>query len=322
MSRFDESFDIDFQRRDVHGTLIHPETGLPYLWSFAKGASSPFSQLCIELLRAHNPSFCYVSDRTLSRLGREGEKIKREVAHLPSSDRSSAVRFCLIHEFGGCWIDPHSLAVKPVDLVHRLSTREFIGVHNPHLERGDGKYLLGSPFGGQPGNAIVERALQAYRRPTDTTYAGSWPPPSRVLAEAWRATPQVDQDARYERVHHTLHSPVSWQDAPKTYTRIAADTSHDRNPFWSSQAQLFHLPWSVARRFARCSIEELLDGSTFFSFLVRRSLAGIADSSKADQIRRSLRRDYPSLPSGVWDDPPVDSPVYRRFVAAWYGWRQ
>lgn len=287
---------------------MNPEL-LP-VFTFWEGPRRGIIDLCLESIVRHNPTAQVLDEAKARELG-AGECLDFS-AGLPWPERTDLLRFWLLREFGGVWMDSDVIAVRPFDLLAEVANLDFLGVRNPHEKKyrgGKAARIIATPFGCRKGSpfadALYRRCrdlLAAKKRGRYVPYASTSVGVLSTVAKAREGTDKIRicDHWRYNRVPYYKAS---------LYSERGSDTVHANRPEWTGKTICYHLTNVVTKnaRFSDMSAEAVRSDPSFLGFLFRRAL-GMANNWTPKHYRTAeiLRR----LPAG---------PVHGAEIGVWSG---
>lgn len=233
-------------------------------YSYWEGPSNPLIELCLQTMHHNVRDFRQLNHRDVAELG--GQEVLDFAAGLPRTYRSDLIRFWLLKEFGGYWLDADCIVTRPLN-AEDLLTADAV------LVQGAKGNIVAPYFGGRKGHRLMEEGYRRCRELLTRHKAGQ-----RIqygsssvgvlntlaqLATAERHCVAIRQHWRYDR--------VAWYNS-ETYLRRAAVHVHEASPAWSSSAIVYHLTNKPAKILAKSKKEALLHGDQFASFLFQRAL--------------------------------------------------
>jgi hypothetical protein len=285
----------------LSSVIPHPSS-FP-VWSYYSGASGPLPpilQLCRETQRLHHPQLTEIDDRWIKREGYGA--VLDETANLFSGNRfymtrSDLLRFKLLADRGGLWLDIDCLMLRPTTLHDYLT-----GEYQMAATRGNSYRCLshsiaavGGSFIAQEGFARCRQFLSRHRG-QNFTWADSsdgvlesllqfYIGPGRMAIQNRELAPCASGDDR-----HKIH-------VAKT------DEHHARD--WRPDMELFHICNFIYGGISDWTRERILAHRGFLGYFFRKSLGLPPDNSPV-----------PEQPHGVSSRSVVPNPTRREDAVA------
>jgi len=235
------------------------------LWIYWEGQKPEWIHICEDLLHLHNPYAVTLSPEDLLSLGFPMD-VWNAIQEWHVAQRSDAVRFFLLHRFGGMWCDIDCIPMRSFANFIRLAQHAKAGVCAYDSTDGTiGCGFISARRGAEPITEmweIIERIALSGRRP-------QW-----LEVNTW---PLTDIVKRYGRENFLLWplnhvSPITWRDVEKF---LEPRSDHEHHVFFRG----FPAAWCWMLCHHRMkdfelhiwNRHELVTGDTLLSYLIRQS---------------------------------------------------
>jgi len=227
----------------------------------------PIIKLMLQSICRQNPEAVVLDDAKVAELG--GQCVLDATAQRGLVHRSDLLRFWLLREFGGAWLDADMLSINRARLLPAIEEGvEFAAFCNSKRRR-----VASCALASQPGGSIVSAAYDLCERrcksnrPLGWLETGPmvlWNVLSRDIEKRrrWRFLPEHDY---YPLTPHTPQIHVGLMQTRRT------DEEHRHAEEWYPAACAYHITNVNVRAFRDWSDERLFRGNTFLCFLVRQA---------------------------------------------------
>ena len=235
------------------------------LWLYWEGPKPEWIRICEDLLHLHNPTAVTLSPEGLLELGFPAN-VWQAIQHWHVAQRSDAIRFWLLHRFGGMWCD--------IDCIPMRSFANFITLAK-HALAGVSAYdstdkTVGCGFIAARPNAPPIKEM--WHIIETTALSGKVPQWLEVSTR-----PLTEIVKRHGRENFLLWplnhiSPISWRDSARFLER-GTEEEHDRLFRGFPAAWCWMLCHHKLKdlELDGWSRYELLHGTSLLSYLIRRS---------------------------------------------------
>jgi len=246
------------------------------VWTYWEGPWPDWIRTCWRTIAAAHPNVRLVTPESFDRLRDRDRDI--DLSRLQVAHRADFVRMFLLQRFGGLWVDADCLAMQPLQpVLDLLAQHEMVG-HRERSGRVSNGFLAARP-GARIAVATYERicAVLRSRQPLGWTTIGSEPLTAAIAADTagWHELP-------CERVQ-----PVCWS-RPEAFFARRTPAEHDK--VFDRQAICYMLSNTQVRKHAaRYPRENLMEASTFFSFLLQRA-AGASHEASTEPYKEIFTR--------------------------------
>lgn len=230
-------------------------------WVYWQGEKSPLIELCIESIQRHNPGTQVLDAQSAEQLG-AGDVISVTEGR-SAFLRADVLRLWLLKEFGGAWIDADCISLRRLDMIDMLADHEFVGFGNPNTSPACSNAIIASRPHGTVVTRAYNRAMRAVQSGRHLAYGEIG---QSLLCKLWQRNPDL-----YRRCDRWRYAYIHWSRPQQFLRPKISDVLHEQSKLWNPQACTYHLTGKAASQFASQSQQELLNGNTFLSFLLRRS---------------------------------------------------
>lgn len=244
-------------------------------WQPGEIGTPPIVYLMLESITRHNPNVVILNDDLVRQLGGQ-EVLDNTARRKPGTAeslmrRSDLLRFWLLREFGGAWLDADYICFRPANLLEPLSDpdAEFVA-------RLNGKRLASNAIASRKGGKLVQEAYglakELIRRGGRLRWNGTGPEVIRSLAMRPDISPTV------RTLPHNQYDLPGKEKKKRIWTTRRTDHEHELSGDLYSEAIGYHLTLSVLKKVTTFSRSNLLNSRTFFGFLLRKALSVPANS--------------------------------------------
>jgi hypothetical protein len=236
------------------------------VWTYWEGPCPDWIRACWSSIAAAAPKVRLLTPESFDALRDRDRDI--DLSRLQIAHRADYIRMFLLQRYGGLWIDADCLVMQPLQAVlDLLADHDMVG----HRERSGlvSNGFVAARAGSRIASAVYERICRILRshRPLGWTTIGS-EPLTAVIAEnasGWH-------ELACERVQ-----PICWSQ-PEAFFAQRSAAEHERA--FDPQAICYMLSNTQIRSYvAQHPQADLLQASTFFSYLQQRTIGAGSDSS-------------------------------------------
>lgn len=235
------------------------------LWLYWEGPMPPYIQLCIDLLRAYNPTTVLLTPQSLPKEVFTDE-IVASISTWHVCQRADAIRILLLYHFGGVWCDADCIPLRSFGFMNRIAHATRAGlVAYDSTDNTVGNGLLAAKARGQGISemyARVTRVMQSGRTPK-WLEVGSIPMTDVVKVLGRQSVPLFPLE---------LVQPISWRDMKLMY---AEGEENDRQKWLAGKPSVYCFLLSnqtLGDRIRTMTRYQLLRSSCLISFLLRASI--------------------------------------------------
>lgn len=243
------------------------------IWTYWEGVKPPIIQLCLETIQKWNPNFRCLGPEDLEELG--AAEVLAPYTSLHITRRSDLLRWWLLKEYGGLWIDADMVCLRPIDLLSFLNeTVSLVGVYHTNLAARDNNLvrMVAAPVGATAKSMIAERMFQYCKELCDKSLNGVHIPYGKTSEGVLNAS--VDSVPKNERkiCQQWQYNRISWVRASSTYGSSGTPIQHEFSDAYTPFIQLYHLTNAVWKPLVGSTREELLAGKTFLTYIFNKAL--------------------------------------------------
>lgn len=233
------------------------------IWSYWEGPSFPLLDLCRETMLRHNPQAVLLNPDTLLPLRRGDLDLdfsNRCIAH-----KSDWIRFFLLKEYGGLWLDADCIVMKPLQpLLDCLAVTHFMAYDEGHGHN-FGCGLCGAPAHGHHISDIYSRVTNRLRNPQPLHWL------ELTDGSVKDVVIRYHEGKGFLRLDRNMFEPVSWNGSWDAFFVERDDDQHAAH-FNGSAFTYMLSNNSLGDRAKRLTREQLLGGRFFISYVLRKAL--------------------------------------------------
>lgn len=229
------------------------------VWLYWEGEYPDWIEYC------HKTIYAYANDVRLitPEIFEEWREKDISLDHLCIAHRADFIRAFLLARFGGFWIDSDTIMMRPLQpVLDLLDNFEFV----TYKERGGN---ISNSFMGARADSIIAKTY--YERVCEILRSGQ---PIEWLTIGSMALTEVIRNSGipWYQIQVELIQPICWSD-PKSFFAIRSEEEHQK--LFNHDSYCYMLSGSMIKGVMKESPEwDLLDDNSFYSFLLRKSLAG------------------------------------------------
>jgi hypothetical protein len=237
-----------------------PTAGLP-IWIYWEGRCPQWIRACRQTIEKHAPNLRLLTPQAFECLRDQDRDI--DLSHLHVAHRADYIRAFLLYRYGGLWIDADCLVMQGLQpVLDLLAEHDFVG------HRARAGVISNAFIAARPGSRI---AAEYYGRVRDAVhrklrFSWNWLG-GDLLTEVVTRNPTGWHELPCARVQ-----PICWS-RPQDFLVERDEPGHAR--FFDPEALCYMLSnVELGKRYpASTQPANLLGERTFFSYLLRRSLA-------------------------------------------------
>lgn len=233
------------------------------IWSYWEGPSFPLLDLCRETMVRHNPHATLVTPDTLPTYRRGNDDLdfsNRCIAH-----KSDWIRFHLLKEHGGMWVDADCIVMKPLQpILDCLPLAHFIAYDEGHGHN-FGCGLIAAPRNGHHISDIHMRVTNRLRNPEPLHWL------ELTDGSVKDVVIRYHEGKGFLRLDRNMFEPVSWDGSWDAFFVERDDDQHAAH--FNPTAYTYMLSNnSLGNRAKQLTREQLLGGRFFISYVLRKAL--------------------------------------------------
>jgi len=284
------------------------------VWLYWEGDDKPhIIDTCIRSVFRHHSTARLLGPDDVRAMG--GGHILEVTTGKPTFRRADLLRFWLLSEFGGVWLDTDILAIRQLDFMDEVDAFDFIGVNNASMSK-TGTRIMGHIMAGRKGSLFFKHCYQACLElmqlpevPYEATSIG-------VMHGAFSA-----KAGEAKLFDHWRYSRVPWNRC-ESFTRARSTGQHEECNDWGPNVCTYHLTNKLINWMSSWSGQRLLNSRTFLSFLIQKSLgAGPAVPGRTRALCSHLSKTEPliGVEIGVFDASNARNLLQQRRDVTLYG---
>ena len=229
-------------------------------WEEENVGTPPLVNLCLESIKKHNPTTIVLDKQKLRDLG-GGEPLDRTEGR-QSHFRSDLVRFWLLKEFGGAWLDADYLCLNPVTLFKPLEDPEvdFVTRMNGVLHK-----IASNAIASRDSGVVVTKAYKfASRKLRKKSNLGAM-----EIGPALLRTLYGKNSSRTVVLPAKDYAPVE-RGRLKRWGIRRIDEEHESVSEWYADAVGYHVTFGVIKQYLDWDYDRLFSSDHFMGFLLRK----------------------------------------------------
>jgi hypothetical protein len=233
------------------------------IWSYWEGPSFPLLDLCRETMLRHNPSAVLLNPETFDPLwkyDRDLDFSKRCLAH-----KADFIRFYLLKEYGGLWVDADCIVMKPLQpVLDCLPVSHFIANHEG-WGKNFGCNFIAAPQQGWHICDIYQRVVRRLRDPRPLSWL-------ELTDGSVKDVVMRDHESKgFLRLDTNMVEPISWNGSWDAFFTERED--HEHAIRFNPDSLTYMLSNnSMGDRAKQLTRDQLLKGRFFISYVLRRAL--------------------------------------------------
>lgn len=234
------------------------------IWSYWEGPSFPLLDLCRETMVRHNPGAVLLNPESFDKLWTKDRGLdftNRCIAH-----KSDWIRFFLLREYGGLWIDADCIVMKPLQpVLDCLRVAHFVAYDEGH-GKNFGCGLVAAPKNGHHISDIYSRVSNRLRNPQPLHWL------ELTDSSVKEVVLRYHEGKGFLRLDRNMFEPVSWNGSWDAFFIERDDDQHAAH--FNPTALTYMLSNnSLGERAKQLSRDDLLNGRFFISYVLRKALA-------------------------------------------------
>jgi len=231
-----------------------------------EGKQHPIVELCIQTVVQNSGRIVRVLSYDKA-VGMGYSPLLKLGEGMPSNFKTDPLRFALLHDHGGIWLDTDMICFKPLDWKKRIEEYDFVGVYNPHQKKGQAKGGMFSwAMGSNRGSRIAQMALDDSIRCFDTTGRVPWGDPSTgSISRVFRKSKEIPELNVY-RYEHWQYSKINWWESQELWV------DHPIKKYVNEKTKIQHLSNKVINHFKDMTRAEVLDSDTLVGRMFCKAL--------------------------------------------------
>lgn len=233
------------------------------IWSYWEGPVFPLLSLCIESMQRHNPSARLLNETTFHDWRGNGplpDFKDRCIAH-----KSDWLRFRLLREHGGLWVDADCIVMKPLQPVLDLLPLVHLAAYDDGHGKNYGCGFLLAPKGGHHITDIDEAVTRRMMDPRPLHWLELTDGSIKDIVLKYH------EGKGFLKLDRNMFEPVSWNGSWDAFFERAPDRVHEAR--FNPTAFTYMLSNnSLGDRAKKMTRQQLLEGDYFISYVLRKAL--------------------------------------------------
>ncbi|MGW8177780.1 MAG: class I SAM-dependent methyltransferase [bacterium] len=233
-------------------------------WQYWEGKANSINSMCMGTVSKYSGTYELVTPESFQSICHDCT-IMNLVSKLPLAIKSDLIRYWLLHNFGGIWVDSDVIMLREHDL-HIQDKHDLIAIKNPANYRS----VVATPIVCNPHTQLTKFMLDRCTRLCRRMLAGNHIPygeTSRGVLQ--KATSRFR--GRTQLREHWKYCPVSWKMAKPTYCRKRKKHTIQVD-LWRPSQIYHHLTNPVTSHYKNSSAKAILADRTLTSFLFSRAM--------------------------------------------------